>query len=276
VTVAAGPVPTTVIVAPAGRSPERLLFNRPNRCCRRRHLIVKIFSMAEFAQVLSRRDVVPAGEDDAGSPGWLWLVPALTFGLAGFAVVAAAGSRLRSVAVMWFAAGYGVAGLVLPVLALLSPAPFSTAVAVVHAVVVWLGVTVHTVLLQQQLRPKPASVSETTVDPVIDAARRRAARREQLRELVFTDPGLAVELRIGRPDLPRAGFDDAGLVDVNHVPVSGLVRELGLTLTQAADIGRVREERGGFSTAGEIVLYCPAVTADRYALIADRLITTPM
>lgn len=47
------------------------------------------------------------------------------------------------------------------------------------------------------------------------------------RHIVQTNPALARELRIGRPDLPRE-YDDDGLVDVNCVPGAVLADRLGL------------------------------------------------
>ena len=50
--------------------------------------------------------------------------------------------------------------------------------------------------------------------------------RREARRLQQDNPVLAQELKIGRPDLPR-GYDDGGLVDVNHVPAAILASHLG-------------------------------------------------
>ncbi|MFI2710029.1 hypothetical protein ACH495_07855 [Micromonospora sp. NPDC018662] len=47
----------------------------------------------------------------------------------------------------------------------------------------------------------------------------RRQRREHARYLLHHYPSARGELRIGRPDRPRA-YDDGGLVDVNSVPAS--------------------------------------------------------
>jgi hypothetical protein len=70
------------------------------------------------------------------------------------------------------------------------------------------------------------------------AAKDKLERRKEARHLAATNPALARDLKIGRPDLPR-DYDDGGLVDVNNVPVgvfsSGLgLRELGGEWARAA------------------------------------------
>jgi len=56
---------------------------------------------------------------------------------------------------------------------------------------------------------------------VLAAAQERLARRAQARALLASDPALAGELVIGRPDRHRQ-YDDGGLVDVNNVPTAVL------------------------------------------------------
>jgi len=56
-------------------------------------------------------------------------------------------------------------------------------------------------------------VPPTLHDPALAAAIACRQRRQQARQLLANDPGLARELRIGRPDLPR-DYDDGGLVAV--------------------------------------------------------------
>ncbi len=56
--------------------------------------------------------------------------------------------------------------------------------------------------------------------------------RQQARELADSNPALARELGIGRPDIPHE-YDDGGLVDVNHVPGGVLASSLGLTAAES-------------------------------------------
>lgn len=88
-------------------------------------------------------------------------------------------------------------------------------------------------------------------DPTVVASLAAQQRRRECAALAGADPGLARDLRLGRPDLVR-DFDDGGLVDVNHVPEAHLVSSLGLTPAQARSIIEVREAIGGFKSFAEI------------------------
>jgi hypothetical protein len=71
---------------------------------------------------------------------------------------------------------------------------------------------------------------------------------------VQTNPALARDLRIGRPDLPR-DYDDGGLVDVNEVPGATLAVQLGLTSQEVADVMAARGQLGRFTSADELCAY---------------------
>jgi hypothetical protein len=91
-------------------------------------------------------------------------------------------------------------------------------------------------------------------DPALVAALQARQRREEARAIAARDAHLARELRIGRPDLPRQ-FDDGGLVDLNHAPAPVMVRLLGLSEADAAQVIEARDRIGGFSTAEEVIAY---------------------
>lgn len=86
--------------------------------------------------------------------------------------------------------------------------------------------------------------------PVGDA-KGRLKQRERARKIAATNPALAAELRIGRPDLPRT-FDDGGLVDVNQVPASWLAALPGFDTQLADKIVSTRDEVGGFASAADL------------------------
>jgi SARP family transcriptional regulator, regulator of embCAB operon len=88
----------------------------------------------------------------------------------------------------------------------------------------------------------------------VAASRDKLERRKQARHLVATNPALARDLKIGRPDLVR-DYDDGGLVDVNHVPVGVLSSGLGLTPIEARDVLAVRDKLGRFGSPGELCAY---------------------
>jgi DNA uptake protein ComE-like DNA-binding protein len=97
----------------------------------------------------------------------------------------------------------------------------------------------------------PHGLSAVDNEAVVERVKRRRLLREKARELAAADPGLAKELRIGRPDLPRQ-YNDGGLVDVNHAPVEALTTLPGITPELAEKIERVRAETGGFMSAEEL------------------------
>jgi hypothetical protein len=103
-------------------------------------------------------------------------------------------------------------------------------------------------------------------------ARSRIERRKDARHLVATNPALARDLKIGRPDLPR-DYDDGGLVDVNHVPGPDLGPALGLAPDEVTDVTAARERLGRFSSADELCAYTQ-LSPDRVDELRDLMIFT--
>jgi DNA uptake protein ComE-like DNA-binding protein len=101
------------------------------------------------------------------------------------------------------------------------------------------------------------------------AARQRMHRREEARKLARTNPELARELRIGRPDLQRE-YDDGGLVDVNHVPAGAMASALGLTPQEAAAVAAARTQIGRFSSPEELSVYAQ-LPPDRMDTVGDLI-----
>mgnify|MGYP001950463378 CR=1 FL=1 len=103
-----------------------------------------------------------------------------------------------------------------------------------------------------------ASSAHPAERPRMDAleqAKKDAEHRRRLRMraagIARDSPQMAVEMRIGRPDLPRS-FDDGGLVDVNHAPASALMAIPGMSAEHAERIVALRQEVGGFTSAEEV------------------------
>lgn len=110
----------------------------------------------------------------------------------------------------------------------------------------------------------PDGLSGVDNEAAIERVRRQRTLRGRARELAARDPGLARELGIGRPDLPRQ-YNDGGLVDVNHAPADVLTLLPGITPELAVRIERVRGETGGFMSAEELAAVAglpPTLTAD--------------
>jgi hypothetical protein len=105
----------------------------------------------------------------------------------------------------------------------------------------------------------------------IRQARDRLERRKEARHLAQTNPALARDLRIGRPDLPRE-YDDGGLVDVNEVPGAVLAAQLGLTPREVTEVLAARDNLGGkFASADELCAYT-ALSPNRVDELRDLMI----
>ncbi|WP_280276172.1 hypothetical protein [Nocardia wallacei] len=182
----------------------------------------------------------------AGS--WIAIfVPLFSLGLmtAVLFAIAAAAARSRTLALS--AAGYAVVTAI--VFAAIDRSDLIFAIALVilmfgaagHATwvrhrVVWAITRIAESHPQHRSALAPAP-PETAIaaDPAVQAAMQRRTRRQQARRLLSTDPNMATELAIGRPDLPR-DFDDGGLVDANNVPEAVLARLPGVTTEMATQI----------------------------------------
>ena len=103
-------------------------------------------------------------------------------------------------------------------------------------------------------------------------AKDRIERRKEARHLVATNPALARDLMIGRPDLPRQ-YDDGGLVDVNHVPAAVLMSRLGLSEDEMRDVLTARRNLGRFTNADELGAYTQ-LSPDRIDELRDLMIFT--
>ncbi len=106
----------------------------------------------------------------------------------------------------------------------------------------------------------------------VAAAKDKLERRKAARHLVATNPALARDLKIGRPDLPRE-YEDGGLVDVNHVPVGVFSSGLGLTPIEARDVLAARDKLGRFVSAEEMCEYT-RLSPDRVDELRDLMIFT--
>ncbi|MEV5571242.1 helix-hairpin-helix domain-containing protein [Spirillospora sp. NPDC052269] len=119
----------------------------------------------------------------------------------------------------------------------------------------------HAFLVRRQVFD-PDGLSGHGNDAVVERVRQQRLLRAKARDLAAHDPGLARELRIGRPDLPRQ-FHDGGLVDVNHATPAALTTLPGITPELAGRIERTRAETGGFVSVEELSTVAglpPAIT----------------
>lgn len=111
-------------------------------------------------------------------------------------------------------------------------------------------------------------------DPVVAAHLAARARRNEARTLAQSDPVLAHDLHIGRPDLPRQ-YDDGGLVDLNSAPAQAIADACSIEPALAERIVAARHELGSFSSLDEVVVFAriedgAAARIRDYALLLPR------
>jgi hypothetical protein len=85
-------------------------------------------------------------------------------------------------------------------------------------------------------------------DPALVAARTAEERRAFARELAVSQPDLARAARLGS----AGGFDEGGVVDVNHAPVEDIADLPGIDAATARRIVAVRDRIGGFSSLEDL------------------------
>ena len=122
---------------------------------------------------------------------------------------------------------------------------------------VWIGGFVHAIVIW-------ATGLDGVRDPAAVVARERNQRRQYGRRLLMSQPRIATELGVGRPDIP--GSDHCFLVDFNHASEATLSTVRGITPAIAHQIVEYREAAGDFSSANDLV-----VTLDLPPSLSDRL-----
>lgn len=211
--------------------------------------------------------VLPPPAPASRGTGWS-LVPLLSVGFGAPASFLYAAVRRRSVALGGAAAGYGAA-VTFEFAAFLAGGGLAALGLLVMALT-WTVSAAHAIAARPRVYPQD-SVPDRMNRQVVEMARHRRSLREAARTIVLDDPGLARELRIGRPDLLPRPFDDGGLVDVNHVPPEVLNRLPGLTYAMVDRIMQIRTESGGFVSAEEMAVHAdlpPSIVSEiaEYAL----------
>jgi DNA uptake protein ComE-like DNA-binding protein len=122
----------------------------------------------------------------------------------------------------------------------------------------WIGGGVHALVVSndavRRIRARAA--------PAMEAAQARIERRAEGRHLLASQPALAREVGVGRPDI--VGADDYGLVDVNHASAAALARLPGITEDLARRIVAERAQAGGFSSVEDlgVLLDLPPASVD--------------
>ncbi len=208
---------------------------------------------------MQRRDKIDRGGHREGlSPllSVLWaLVPLLTFGWGtGFSFTYAA-IRLRSWAFGAFAGVYFALGIVSFTLVGSNPSEsaWSNFGAAMVISLMALG-TAHAFGIRRRLtgQPEPVMVEMSgEQEQAIAEAKTELQRRHEAREILRTDPELAHQLCIGRPDLPHR-YKDGGLVDANHASAAALAPLPGIGPSLADRIVATRDGVGGFDDLNDL------------------------
>lgn len=192
---------------------------------------------------------------------WWALSPAYTFGLVACIPAIHGAVRLRRPRLWYVAAGLVLGNIVFWVLVNVHTPGASDAASNIGgllALALAVAGTVQALRLRQEVFGSQdaamaaavglaAAQRDTAVAQALAARRRRA----DAAALAAKDPALAMDLRIGRPDLSRQYYD-GGLVDVNHVDEATLVAHLGLSIEDAQEVISARERLGRFESADDL------------------------
>jgi DNA uptake protein ComE-like DNA-binding protein len=198
---------------------------------------------------------VPPIPPPPGQPnGVLWaILPFLTFGFATPVTFFYAAVKRGSWHYGAAAAGYGI-GLVTMLAALNSGNVLLIALGTILLLTLWPAGTAHAFAVRRQVYPREVPRSHHN-ENAVEYAKYRRNLRADARAIVADDPALAHELRIGRPDVPRA-YDDGGLVDANHAPAEIIAALPGMTEELAERVVAHRDEHGTFVSVEEMAVDC--------------------
>lgn len=212
------------------------------------------------------------------TPVWLWAVPLLSCGFLAPIAPFAVALKLRTRSVWTWCGSFAALWLVGLVLTGADAEGAASDLGVALFLLSAVGGTTYALVKAQEVSwgtQGPATYAAATHPydqnaAAIAGVQAARQRREQAREIVARDPQMARDLRIGRPDVPRH-FDDGGLVDLNSAPPVVLVRGLGLTEQQAAQVVDARQRIGRFQ-APEEVMHLAGLEIDVYERVSERIV----
>ena len=221
------------------------------------------------------------GRSESKSGRWYLILPAASLGLATFVPFLHAASRVVSRASSVLASAYTLLSLTAFIIIGTAPQGDSGQNSLQANVGVSLLFveTASAYLFLPRMRRQAYGPSNSTEvpapgeSPAVDLALAERAKRRAAAQIASSDPNLARELCIGRPDLPQA-YDDGGLVDLNSFDAAGLVRYLGLPSDVAGRIVTARDQLGGFSSLDEAGAYA-GVSESTTTLLNDRCVVVP-
>lgn len=176
---------------------------------------------------------------------WLSLIP-LGIG-AWVPIYAGVKARVRSwIALGAFWSAVAVAGWIVSATSTKHGHHVTSDVAGFLIILAWVGAAVTSFVIRGAYERRIAS-------PLLSAeevAEARLRDRQKALQIAQTNPALAREMGVGRPDV--RGAADAGLVDVNNAPASALMTLPGVGEPLATRIVEGRAEVGGFSSLEDL------------------------
>lgn len=218
---------------------------------------------------------------------WYFLVTILTCGLFAWVPLLHAGSHLKDSGLKRLAAIHGAAAAVSMALISIAPensegestGPMATVGAII-ALGIMISACVKLSTVRRQVYPfapvhgQYFQPQTPAVDPSVQNALAAREHRDKARKIVQSDPALARDLRIGRPDLERE-FYDGGLVDLNNAPASILSHYCGIPPEAAERIVTTRALYAeGFSSVEEAIVVSDQ-TFTAAGFLRDRGVVLP-
>jgi Helix-hairpin-helix motif len=192
---------------------------------------------------------VPYAHQQASPNGFvqrLWLLLTIPLGFTTWAAFLYIGIRARRARWLAWSAVYALGLVAFIVLTPDNGTGLRESLAVAAILLTWIGGGIHALAISGDAVRRIYG----TGDPLLEAAKTRIARRAEGRRLLATQPALAKEIGLGRPDVP--GSDDYGLVDVNHCAETGLARLPGVDSALAKHIVAQRAQCGQFSSVEDL------------------------
>jgi DNA uptake protein ComE-like DNA-binding protein len=179
---------------------------------------------------------------------WLWALGALApFGIATPALFGVAGRQVGKRSWLVAAAVYAVLAWGGVVLAIAteddSGGRTFSGLMILSA---WIGGAVHAFVARGEYARRLAGPRRTA----LDAARETVAERREAQELVRREPLVALQMGVGRPDVPGAAH--MHVIDVNRAHPRELAALPGVNLKLAREIVRAREEIDGFDSLEDL------------------------
>lgn len=138
--------------------------------------------------------------------------------------------------------------------------------------------TGHALVVRKRVfagKQRPASpTAEDRQREILALQAQRDRAREVAREIVANEPNRAIELRIGRIDMPGRPFPDGGLIDINNVEKNQLGTEIEALRPHLPLLDRTRKRIRGFSSLEDmsVALELPPHLLDH---VEDRFVFLP-